>query len=359
MSASVPADGPIPGPTADGTPDRTVRSVPTRAAAVHGDYERLPQRLSFSRASDYRECPKKFYFKTILGITEPNTVATVRGNIAHEVFERIFDHPAGERTLELALSYVTPAWQKLSVPQLDPETHPAGSAAEATEIARAASYRAVCEADSAEEAEMLTFVEECVRTWFDMERVNNFSPTGLQLPDGTIVDGRELHAAANVLGVPLHGFIDRLDRWEDAAGNTHWSVSDYKSGKVPGEGKQYAQHTMDRIVEESFDQLKLYAVLCYEMLGIRVELLRLLYVKRGVIKTHTFTRRDYERTSQQMQALWASIEKSAKTGVWQAKTGPLCNWCYFQDVCPATGGAELGELLPEEIARRLADRKAA
>ncbi len=56
------------------------------------------------------------------------------------------------------------------------------------------------------------------------------------------------------------------------------------------------------------------------------------------------------------QIRWA---KSAKTGKWPTKTGPLCQWCYFNDVCPAIGGAELGDLLPEEIERRLANRPAA
>ena len=78
--------------------------------------ERLPKRISPSRAKDFDQCPRLFYYKTILGLPTPNTLATAKGTIAHTAFERLFDHPREDRTISTGLSYVAPAWEVMINP---------------------------------------------------------------------------------------------------------------------------------------------------------------------------------------------------------------------------------------------------
>ena len=331
------------GEALDGADDASVLDLIALVAAARArggsDMDHLPGRLSPSRASDFVQCPQLFYYKTICGITEPSTVQNARGTLAHGAFERIFDHPAGERTPDLAVSYLRPTWEEMTNTDLDETECPIDSKERDRQLARAADYLRLAPKGSDTEAEIFAFAERCVRNWFNIERVNNFSPTQVEMPAGTVVDGRELHVAAEMFGVTLHGFIDRLDRWVDARGNAHYSVSDYKTGKFAGEGKSYHPRTMERIRYESFFQLRIYALLCWEMFGIQVERLRLLYVKNEskdvAIKELVVTRQMMDSTKEEVRTIWKGITKAARTGQWETRTGPLCDYCFFNDICPA------------------------
>lgn len=293
------------------------------------------------------QCPRKFYYKAILGLQEPSTVHTVRGTLAHLALERLFDHPRGERTVDLAVSYVRPAWRALLSPVVERSSVEAGSIEErvrtterayrdllepgskeeARALATAADYRALCTPASPEEEELLSSAEDMVSRWFAMENPENFDP-----------EARELHVEAVTAGVTLHGFIDRLDTWTRADGTRLWAISDYKTGRVPGEGKSYSATTMARIENEAFFAMKVYALLWYEMTGTVVDVLRLVYLRTGDragVKRMPVTPQMLERTRAQLASIWRSIESAARTETWQPRTGPLCPYCTFQDVCPA------------------------
>jgi putative RecB family exonuclease len=290
------------------------------------DLEKLPGRLSPSRANDYLTCPKLFYYKTILGLSSPPTLATIKGNLAHSAFERIFDHPRGQRDVAVASSYILPAWKDMSDPDLsliEDEVARARAESQAKECLKLAPK------DSEEEQKLLADSAKMVENWFLMERVNNFDPTEVTLADGQVVDGRELHLLAEVAGVTLHGFVDRLDSWVSSDGKLHYSISDYKTGKVP----------QDRYLDKYWLQLRIYAVLSKVMFDIDVSLLRLVFVASGDrdkgIKKLEVTDRTLNATQAQVKRLWQDIQTSARTGQWDTKTGPLCAWCHFQDICPA------------------------
>lgn len=331
-----------------------VQDARVRSRDAGGDLHLLPSRLSPSRAADYKQCPQMFYYKTIVGLREPGTEATVRGTLAHTAFERIFDHPEGERTPDIAVGYIRPAWAELLHPNLDKlEGRDRDMAIEA-----AADAAALVAEGSQEEEEFLASTEAVVRSWFDMERVNNFSPTDLVLPDGTVIDGREYHAQAEVAGVTLHGFIDRLDQYKGSDGRLFTTVSDYKTGKALSEGKKYSDWMMNKIREDKFFQLKVYALLMWEMHRVPVHTLRLLFVKTGSkekgIETYQVTRRVIENTRNEIRTLWKQIQTSARTGRWATQTGPLCNYCYFKDICPAfaTADSDVSGMLAEDRERR-------
>ena len=297
----------------------------------------FPTRLSPSRAKDFVQCPKLFYYKTILGRTTPQTIATAKGTLAHTAFERLFDAERTERTPEHALAVVRPGWQtmvdplraKNGVPEDSVEAEirnatnlwrddiEAGSSREASLLRQAEEYRALFEADSKEEAAFLLATENVVANYFDIERPWNFDPVG-----------RELHLEATVGDVTLHGFIDRLDHYTTESGEERWVISDYKTGKVP----------QARYLDESFFAMKVYALLLARTRGVMPHSLRLLYVgakKPEAIQVLEVNQHLLEITEKKMNHLWAEIVQSNDHDVWETKTGPLCNWCHFKPECPA------------------------
>lgn len=355
-------------------PDDVVLTLVAEAEEALGDgshVEELPVKLSPSRGKDYQQCPRLFYYKTILHLRTPPTVATTRGTLTHTALERIFDYPAETRTPEVAVPYVRAAWANLIDPlRARADVEPGspedvirgleenyrdmvlpGSEEEQKKLAAAQQYQDLVAGDPTKEEELLTSAEEMVRRWFQMERVANFDPTKVVLPDGSKLDGRELYLDAEVIGAPLHGIIDRLDSWATAEGKRLYSISDYKTGKVVGEGRRYSQQWMNKIREDAFFAMKVYAVLCEEMFGIVPQMLRLIYVKTGSreegILTYRVTPQMMARTRAEMSRLWKDIVKTAEQKKWEPKTGPLCSWCAFRAACPAFSDASSGEDAPE------------
>lgn len=181
------------------------------------------------------QCPKLYYYKTILGLRTPPTEATLRGTLAHYAFEHVFNHPVDERTLDTALSYVDPAWSILVDPLkeralVDPgsaefrlrsaegrfrDLVDPGSEAETKILEEAATTMEVVPHEA-----VLQFLESVRRTvagWFAMENPQKFTPRD-----------RELYVRAKVGPATVHGYIDRLDAVVDRSGVERFFVSDYK-----------------------------------------------------------------------------------------------------------------------------------
>jgi RecB family exonuclease len=191
--------------------------------------------LSPSRAKDFLQCPRLYYYKTILGIKTPPTEATLRGTLAHYAFEHVFNHPPQERTVETALTYVEPAWSMLRDPLVGRATVEEGSPEHRLRSAENR-FREAIEPGSEDEERLLTeaaaallvvpaerseeFIETvrvAVRGWFAMENPAKFEPAD-----------RERYVRAKVGKALVHGFIDRLDIIEDKSGVNRVFVSDYK-----------------------------------------------------------------------------------------------------------------------------------
>ena len=301
---------------------------------------------------DFKQCPKLFYYKSILGISTPPTEATIKGTLAHYAFERIFDHAPVERTPETAVSYVQPAWRLMTNPSIEQADVPEGSRefalrsadgafahlleANERELSRrltaAASYLELAPPGSDAEELIVSGAEVAVQRWFSMERPEKFEPTG-----------REKYVVGKLGGATVHGFIDRLDDIPRADGVVRY-VSDYKTGKKPN----------PRFQDEAFFQLEVYAALLQEMEGRPPQVLRLLYVNEGD-PSGVLTRRVddgvLERTRGQIRAVVRGMKAAHESGDWAPRKQKLCDWCYFQSVCPAFN-PELDGLLPEEIEYR-------
>ena len=134
-------------------------------------------------------------------------------------------------------------------------------------------------------------------------------------------------------GVPLHGFIDRLDHFVKADGSERWIISDYKTGKLPN----------PRFNDDPFFAMWVYALLLRAAQGVTPDAVRLLYVnapsKEAGDLREVVTEEKLAQTSQTMRRIWSEITISHAEDRWETKKSRLCDWCYFKERgCPGHGG---------------------
>lgn len=312
---------------------------------------KLPSKLSPSRAKDFMQCPRLFYYKTILGLSTPSTFATISGTLAHHAFERIFDHPRPERTPDVAVSYVQPAWDMITNPFVSlhdfPESSPEfvlrksnnlfleyleNNASDSERARKTADDYLTVASSPPEVHELISSTEGKVSSWFTMENPQKFDPFE-----------REKYVYGKLSKVTAHGFIDRVDKITTKSG-TSWYISDFKTGRMPSE----------KFLDDAFFQLEVYALCLHKMMGVVPKELRLVYVSAndpsGVL-SRKVSLSMLSQTERKLNSIWASIDSCAKNREWPARKQVLCSWCPFKSVCPAHVPGLEG-LLPEEIALR-------
>jgi len=271
--------------------------------------------LSPSRAADFMSCPLKYRFRVIDRLPEAPSPVAVRGTVVHAVLERLFDLPAGQRTLERAVEMVEPQWQRL----LDAEP----------ELARL-----FAEDSSGDElAVWLTEAHELLGRYFTLEDPNALEPAE-----------RELYVEAELdSGLQLRGYVDRLD----VAPSGELRVVDYKTGRSPSEFFE----------AKALFQMKFYALVLWRLRGVVPAMLQLVYLGNGEIVRYVPDERDLLACERKVSALWQAITRALESGDWRPSKGPLCDWCDYKALCPAWGGTPppLPQRSVEEVATESAE----
>ncbi|WP_426560265.1 RecB family exonuclease [Angustibacter sp. McL0619] len=266
--------------------------------------------LSPSRAADFMHCPLLYRFRVVDRLAEAPSPAAVRGTVVHSVLERLFDLPAGERTVEAARGLLRPQWEGLV--EANPEL--------ATLFP---------DDDGAALAEWLGSADELVARWFDLEDPTRLEPAERELYVETTLDD----------GLVLRGYVDRLD----VAPTGALRVVDYKTGRSPSEHFEI----------KALFQMRFYALVLWRTRGVVPRLLQLVYLGDGQILRYEPDEADLLATERKVKALWAAIERAAATGDWRPNRGRLCDWCDHQAICPAWGGTP--PPLPEHSLERALD----
>ena len=250
--------------------------------------------LSPSRAADFKQCPLLYRFRTIDKLEGPPSPAAARGTLVHAVLEHLFDLPAQERTPEAALALVEPRWQAL--------------VEERPELATM-----IEDDEQLTEQAWFAAAGALVEQWFTLE-----DPTRLQPA------ARELYVEAEVEGLTLRGYVDRLDVAPDGA----MRVVDYKTGRSPSE----------LFEAKALFQMKFYALVLWRIHGTIPALLQLVYLGNGEVVRYSPDERDLRGVERNVRAIWDAVANAARTGDWRPRTSKLCDWCDFKDLCPACGG---------------------
>lgn len=253
----------------------------------------MPPALSPSRTADFKQCPLLYRFRAVDRLTGPPSPAAARGTLVHAVLETVFDLPTSERTPARALELVEPRWRELV------EAEP--------ELAAMLSDDDVTDDDWFQEAGRL------VETWFELE-----DPTRLEPSD------RELYVETEVDGLTLRGYIDRLD----VAPTGELRIVDYKTGRCPD----------PRFESKALFQMRFYALVLWRLRGVLPAMLQLVYLGDGKVMRYVPDEADLLGVERNVKAVWAAIERAARTGDWRPSTSRLCSWCEFQSLCPEYGG---------------------
>ncbi|MCB5166423.1 RecB family exonuclease [Streptomyces bambusae] len=267
-----------------------------------------PSSLSPSRASDFMQCPLLYRFRVIDRLPEKPSAAATRGTLVHAVLERLFDHPAAERTAPRAKALIPGQWDRL----LEAKPELAGLFAE--------------DPEGVELTRWLAEAESLVERWFTLE-----DPTRLEPVEREFFVETELES-----GLRLRGIIDRVD----VAPTGEVRIVDYKTGKAPR--PEYA--------EGALFQMKFYALVVRRLKGVLPRRLQLVYLGSGEVLTYDPVPADLERVERKLLALWSAIREATETGEWRPRPTKLCGWCDHQAVCPEFGGTP--PVYPLEIVRR-------
>lgn len=246
-----------------------------------------PPHLSPSSIGTFQQCPLKFKFSRIDGMTEPPTEATLRGNFVHSVFEELYSIDASDRTIESARLIAKDLW-------------------DAEYSAKVAPY-----IKSIEDQRMFRW-----SSWWCIENLWK-----IEDPMSTELDGIETELNSEIGGVTVKGFIDRWQILD--SGNI--VISDYKTGKVPSA----------RYQDNKFFQLMVYAHILRRQIDKEIEQLELLFVKDGVKLSHALLDSDLAEAEAVVVGVKQGIDERCASGEFEPNRSRLCDWCSFKRICPA------------------------
>ncbi len=244
--------------------------------------------LSPSRASDFKICPQLFKFRAIDRLPEPTTVYQARGTTAHLALERLFDLPPEQRRPDVLYDLFRDAWTQL---RSDDE------------------FAGLFESLD-DEREWGVESLQVLANYFALENPASIKP----------VD-RELDMVEELGHLTIRGILDRIDENEDG----ELIITDYKTGKAPPE----------RYALGAFFALKIYALLIRNRLGRTPRELRLLYLGNAVMYRIRVEDAQLDAMERQLGALWAAIDRAIEEQRFPPRPSRLCDWCSFQDRCPA------------------------
>lgn len=251
----------------------------------------VPTTLSPSRVESFLSCPLAFRFRSLDGLPDPPTVATLRGTMVHralEIFHADTSQPRDQERLDGCVTTMLEEFRD------HPDTVHLGLSDDAYD-------------DLARQCRRLS------AGVFEMEDPEQVQPVGL-----------ELRIEAPVGPVVLRGIIDRLER--DQTGNL--IVTDYKTGRAPGAGYE----------RKALGGVHLYALMCHLTMDERPSEVRLMYVSSKETITDRPTEQSLRFMTQRVTAVHGAIEQSCQTGEFRTRKSALCRFCAYQPWCPEFGG---------------------
>ena len=243
----------------------------------------LPKRVSYSQMSLYQQCGLKYFFSYIDGWREPPTSALAGGSITHEVVEHLYRLKPHERTLEIAMNLLREHGPRML---------------------RENEYKPF-----ENDLKMKHNVKEAIENLFKVED-----------PQQVLVQPEhiEMELSVEINGVNFFGKVDRFT----VAGLNR--VTDYKTGKSPG-----------KFIEDMLAQPYLYALGYKEQFDITVDEVELIFLNAQEVVRRPADSGLVLAQGEKLAQMRASSEFDVANSSWEARVSRLCDYCAFEQVCPA------------------------
>jgi putative RecB family exonuclease len=245
-------------------------------------------KLSPSSATDFKSCPQLFKYRALDRLPEPVSGPAARGSLIHAVLERIFAEPPENRTPMRAQQLLETLWAYV---REDEDFRP----------------NQMSEAD---EAGWISESRRLLLNYFKLEDPRKLEATEL-----------EWWVEYELTDMQLRGVIDRKEVRSDGS----WILTDYKTGKVPGESRELA----------AFFGLRFYALVCWRAFGVIPKEIRLVYLADPAVLTLNPNEQMLLAFERQMEALGRAIKRAIETNDWRQRPTPYCMVCSFHSICPA------------------------
>ncbi len=254
-------------------------------------------RLSPSSVTDFKSCPQLFKYRSIDRLPEPVSGPAARGSLIHAVLERLFSEAAPARTPERARELLVTLWEQV---RQEPEFRAEGMG-------------------SIEEDAWLAESQNLLANYFKLEDPRALNASRL-----------EWWIEYELTDLQLRGVIDRLEERPDGA----WILTDYKTGRVPGESRELA----------AFFGLRFYALVCWRAFGVIPKEIRLVYLADPAVLTLNPNERMLLAFERQMKELARAIKRAAERNDWRQRPSPYCMSCSFQGRCPAWAESRVDQI---------------
>eukprot|EP00934_Nitzschia_sp_Nitz4_P006557 Nitzschia sp. Nitz4//scaffold67_size101165//51551//52998//NITZ4_004529-RA/size101165-snap-gene-0.2-mRNA-1//1//CDS//3329556474//6547//frame0 len=232
-----------------------------------------PKSLSPSAVLEFKKCPQSFLFQYLYKLRQPSNLATTKGTMCHSALEALFDLEPDQRTLPHLHDLLRVAWAKvrLDSPHADLFQLPDGTRNIDAEIEWGRSALKLLDNyyNDLEDPQQVTRPNPHKReVWLHTHLAQD--PTfGVTSPTAQAQRYEQANAGNHTSSPPtfyMRGIVDRLDlvatTTSTGVNGVALKVIDYKTGKAPS--LQYSKPVNDRIMEETFYQLKVYALLLRE-----------------------------------------------------------------------------------------------
>uniref|UniRef100_A0A7S2UQ23 PD-(D/E)XK endonuclease-like domain-containing protein n=1 Tax=Attheya septentrionalis TaxID=420275 RepID=A0A7S2UQ23_9STRA len=212
--------------------------------------------MSPSSIMEFKACPQSFLFRYLYGIKQPTNLALAKGSMCHSALEKLFDLKPEDRSLEALQNLLRLSWSENRLSD---------------------NYRFLFEKKSDHGTEL---TEEEVERDIQAERdwgqsalnllKNYYEVENPQLVESPNPLEREVWVRANLPVDPsnpvdtflVRGIVDRICLVQTPDGPV-LRITDYKTGKAPN--FKYSPPVNERIADENFFQLKIYALLLQQM----------------------------------------------------------------------------------------------
>ncbi|KAG8457739.1 hypothetical protein KFE25_013245 [Diacronema lutheri] len=340
--AATPSPPPPPSP-----PAGLIRAAPPAVRVpVPAEPARLPAALSVSAIDAWRQCALLFRFRYVDRLRTPPTPDMFVGIAAHAALQRLFEAPPTARTRASLGAHLDGEWAAML-------RDASLAAAFAPLDAASAAFAPPVDPQRPDPTDVPAWRERAhhfVEAYMQLEAPEAVSPLALERKLLVQLGGGAGGGAGGGTGwdegrggagggapVAFTGVLDRVDRAASASGGGV-TIVDYKTGKAPSE--TYGDATNARIREETFFQLRVYALLVARSaeagLGGEVPTtLRLLFLNGPAELVRPFDASELGATEAELLAVAAEIRAAASAHDFAPRPGRLCDWCAFKSTCPA------------------------